>query len=89
MNKFDQICSELVNLQARKNIDYGNSFSENVQEYGLIAAVIPIANKTNRIKQLVKQDAKVKAESLRDSLVDLACYAIMAIEEVDKLNKGE
>lgn len=89
MNKFDQICSELVNLQARKNIDYGNSFSENVQEFGLIASVIPITNKTNRIKQLVKQDAKVKTESLRDSLVDLACYAIMAIEEVDKLNKGE
>lgn len=89
MNNFDQICSELVNLQARKNIDYDNSFSENVEEFGLIAAVIPITNKTNRIKQLVKQDAKVKTESLRDSLVDLACYAIMAIEEVDKLNKGE
>lgn len=86
-SSFESICSELIELQNRKNQDYGNSFSENVSEFGMVAAIIPITNKTNRLKQLTKQEAQVKSESIRDTLVDLACYAIMALQEVDKLNK--
>lgn len=85
---FKQICSELSELQEKKNADYGNSFSENVHEFGLLAAIIPITNKTNRLKQLVKVgSAEIKEESIKDTLTDLACYAIMALQEIDNLNK--
>lgn len=87
MSSFKSICTELIELQNKKNKDYGNSFSENVSEFGMVAAIIPIANKTNRLKQLTKQEAQIKTESVRDTLIDLACYAIMALQELDNLNK--
>ncbi|MFT3994808.1 MAG: nucleotide modification associated domain-containing protein [Dysgonomonas sp.] len=81
-NKFESICNELITLQKAKNTDYGDSFSKSVQEFGLTAALIPITNKVNRLKQLVKSDeAQVKDESIDDTLKDLACYAIMTLAE--------
>lgn len=81
-SKFELICSELIALQKAKNADYGNSFSESVEEFGLTAALIPITNKVNRLKQLMKSDAaQVKDESIDDTLRDLACYAIMTLAE--------
>ena len=81
-SKFESICKELITLQKAKNADYGNSFSKSVQKFGLTAALIPITNKVNRLNQLVKSDsAKVKDESVDDTLRDLACYAIMTLVE--------
>lgn len=81
-NKFESICNELVTLQKAKNADYGNSFSKSVKEFGLTAALIPITNKVNRLKQLIQSDsAQVKDESIDDTLKDLACYAIMTLAE--------
>lgn len=84
-NKFESICNELVALQKAKNADYGDSFSQSVKEFGLTAALIPITNKVNRLKQLINSDsAEVKNESINDTLKDLACYAIMTLSEIEK-----
>lgn len=81
-SKFESICNELVTLQKAKNADYGDSFSNSVKEFGLTAALIPITNKVNRLKQLLQSDsAQVKDESIDDTLKDLACYAIMTLAE--------
>lgn len=81
-NKFESICNELVTLQKAKNADYGDSFSKSVKEFGLTAALIPLTNKVNRLKQLIQSDsAQVKDESIDDTLKDLACYAIMTLAE--------
>lgn len=81
-SKFESICDELVTLQKAKNADYGDSFSNSVKEFGLTAALIPITNKVNRLKQLLQSDsAQVKDESIDDTLKDLACYAIMTLAE--------
>jgi hypothetical protein len=37
-----------------------------------------------RLKQLIKQEAQVKDESIRDTVLDLANYAIMTVMELDK-----
>ncbi len=89
-NKFESICNELVALQKAKNIDYGDSFSKSVKEFGLTAALIPITNKVNRLKQLIQSDsAQVKDESIDDTLKDLACYAIMTLAERNKDTEDE
>lgn len=81
-SKFESICKELITLQEAKNADYGNSFTKSVQEFGLTAALIPITNKVNRLKQLINSDsAKVKDESVDDTLKDLACYVTMTLAE--------
>jgi len=80
----DRICSELTDTYIRKNNDYGNSFGESFDEWGLIAGVVRMDDKMRRLKQLIKGNpAQVKDESIRDTLMDLANYSIMAVMEMD------
>lgn len=84
-DNFKSICNELIDLQSKKNADYGDSFMKSMDEFGMTAALIPITNKVNRLKQLVlKGDAQIKSESIDDTLRDLACYAIMTIINLKK-----
>lgn len=82
-----QLLDEIHDTYIRKNADYGNSFEEQFNEYGLLSAIIRFDDKIRRLKQLNKHEAKVKDESIRDSALDLANYAIMTVMELDKLSK--
>lgn len=82
-----KILDEIYDTYKRKNADYGNSFGEQFIEYGLLSAVIRLDDKMRRLKQLLKNEAQVKDESIRDTLLDLANYAIMTIMELDKKNE--
>lgn len=79
-----KICEELTALYARKNADYGDSFGKGFREYGMIMPIIRLEDKLNRLKSLIKQEAQVKDESVRDTLMDFANYAIMTLIELDK-----
>lgn len=84
-----EICEELNKLYERKNHDYGDSFHETFLEEGFAMARIRLADKFSRFKTLSKsEEKKVKDESIRDTLMDLANYAIMTIMEIDR-NKKE
>lgn len=78
------ICAELNELYKDKNADYGDSFHESFKEDGLTMVRIRLGDKFNRFKTLSKgAEQKVDNESIRDTLLDLANYAIMAIMELD------
>ena len=81
---FDGILDELKDLHARKNNDYGNAAHESYKEFGLVSYVIRLNDKLNRLKTLTKPgtDVAVNDESIEDTLMDLAAYAIMAIESL-------
>lgn len=76
------ICRELNNLYERKNADYGDSFGKSFAEYGLAAPCMRLEDKLNRLKSLRKKEAKVKDESIEDTLLDIANYAIMSVIEL-------
>lgn len=83
--KFKDITDEMNALYERKNHDYGNSFSETFRKLGIISAATRMLDKMNRIVSLVTKDQqKVNDESLRDTLIDIANYAVMTIMEIDK-----
>lgn len=81
---------ELLQTFVDKNADYGNSFESSLEEYGLIAALIRMDDKMGRLRTLIKSSminyildngsdgAKVKDESISDTLRDLSNYALMA-----------
>lgn len=73
-NAHDELLQTFVN----KNADYGNSFESSLEEYGLIAALIRMNDKMGRLHTLIKSEAKVKDESISDTLRDLSNYALMA-----------
>ena len=75
-------------MYADKNHDYGNSFGETYEKYGNISAVVRISDKMNRIEQLVQTDEqKVKDESLKDSILDMANYLIMWAMELGEYHE--
>lgn len=76
-----EICEEIHKLYEIKNHDYGDSFGKGFREYGLIMPVIRLEDKLNRLKQLVNREGLVKDESVDDTLIDLANYAIMTVLE--------
>ena len=81
--RFISVLQELSDLYHRKNHDYGDSFRKSLAEFGLVAAVVRMSDKMERIKTLSKgEKAEITDEKIRDSLVDLANYAIMAIMEL-------
>lgn len=80
------ICNELHALYARKNADYGDSFHLLYLQEGVAASRIRLGDKYNRFVALTRigQEAQVKDENIRDTLLDLANYAIMTIIEMDR-----
>lgn len=80
------ICKELTDLYESKNTKYGNSFETTFEEYGPTALLVRLDDKTNRAKTLLNNDTMDPGdESVRDTLLDLANYAIMGIMELDKI----
>lgn len=82
---FSQITKKMAETYAAKNHDYGNAFSKSYDEFGIISAVVRMNDKMERTKSLIKmpQDQiQVKGESLQDTLLDLANYAVMTLVEL-------
>lgn len=86
VDRFEAITKKMHNIFRKKNHDYGNSFEQSLNEEGLAASRIRMGDKWNRYKTLSKprMDAQVNDESLRDTLLDLANYAIMTVMWLDK-----
>lgn len=87
VERFREITQNLADLYEKKNANYGNSFEKLFQELGPIAGLVPLHNKLDRITNLVK-GGKNDFESLEDSLVDLANYAIMNLIELEKRSEN-
>ena len=80
------ICDELTALYERKNADYGDSFHISYLEEGMAMPRIRLGDKFNRFKTLTHNLGvrMVNDESIRDTLIDLANYALMTIIEIDR-----
>ena len=86
-DRFKEITDKMFETFKAKNHDYGSSFSNLFKECGMTYAYGHMAEKLERVKSLMKDDAKVKGESMKDSLYDLANYAILTIMELEKKEK--
>lgn len=77
--EFRDITNSLTKIYQAKNQDYGNSFEKSLYKFGLVASIIRLSDKMNRIESLSQKKAKVESESIEDTLLDLANYAIMTV----------
>ena len=79
------LCNALNELYAKKNQDYGDAFHQTFIEEGMAMSRIRLTDKLNRFKKLSHgADQKVKDESIKDTLMDLANYALMTILEIEE-----
>jgi len=85
------VCESMTDLYERKNHDYGDSFMQMRKEYP-DAILIRVYDKYSRLKTLLGgSEAKVKDESIKDTIFDLANYCIMELVEmeIEDGNKAE
>ena len=68
-----------------KNKDYGNSFERTHKEIGERASLGRIADKFYRLQNIILNDEQhVEDETVKDTLIDMANYAIMFAMELEE-----
>lgn len=85
LEQFLRLQKETAEIFARKNHDYGDSFAK----YGPIGVLVRIGDKIERAVTLEKRGINLVDESVRDTLVDLSNYALMAAMLLDEDNGEE
>ena len=83
-SRFRFITEEMVTLYSKKNADYGDAFTQSLDEDGLLVSKIRLKDKLNRFAKLIENDALVNDESMRDTLIDMANYAVMTMMWLDE-----
>lgn len=80
-----RVCYELNALYDKKNRDYGDSFHTTFVKGGMLVAWLRIHDKFARFEKIVIENEapNIASETVRDTLIDLANYAIMTLMEMD------
>ncbi|VVB77271.1 Uncharacterised protein [uncultured archaeon] len=69
----DEVIAESYDIGVRKNTDYG---SGNILKFGVIGLIVRETDKMERIKNLLKNEASFKKETVEDTLMDMINYAV-------------
>ena len=78
-----ELCDDIHRLYVDKNTDYGDSFQK-VRAKIPNAILVRLNDKLNRLESLMEKDEeerKVKSESIDDTLMDIANYALLEMVE--------
>lgn len=94
MNKIEKhkaLCDELHDTYERKNHDYGDSFGKSFEKYGITAAMVRMEDKWNRLENLSSKKVfpLISNESIKDTLLDLANYALMTYMELQLIDDAD
>ena len=79
---YERVLAELGQIYEAKNHDYGDSFAKIYAKYGLQSTVIRLWDKLLRLETLSERTAKVEDETIEDTLMDIANYAVMTVMEM-------
>ena len=86
---YDGVIEELSETYVKKNADYGNSFEKTLDKRGLIPAIVRMEEKMERMEKLWETEKTlVDDESIIDTVMDLANYAIMTAMWLKKTVPG-
>lgn len=80
-----EVAGQLKSTLVRKNADYGDAFAKRYRKHGILSAFIRMEDKWLRLENLISgSKQQVNDESIRDTIQDLAGYAILTLIELDK-----
>ena len=88
VKEFTDECVKMIELYAKKNHDYGNSFEQGMNTIGPAYGIGRLYDKMNRIITLMKVKAEITDESIEDTVRDLACYSVMTSCFLDLAKKS-
>lgn len=85
-----KILDEMADTFSKKNSDYGNAFEEILDDFGASYAVGRLKEKLKRLTKLVVSNKQeVKDESIEDTLLDMANYAVLTIMWLQKQEENK
>ena len=79
---YNSLLRKMQDTHARKNADYGDAAYKGYKKYGDYYFLVQLSNKLSRLESLTIGNKKqqVLDESIDDTLLDLANYAVMYLE---------
>ena len=79
---YSQILTRMHKTHERKNHDYGDAAYQGYKKFGPTYFLVQLHNKLSRLESLTAPgtETQVKDESIDDTLLDLANYAVMYLE---------
>lgn len=78
---YKQLIAQLEKTYETKNHDYGNSVGDTYKKFGDVSFLVRITDKFNRINTLYQKDAAKVAESMDDTILDMANYCLLWLIE--------
>lgn len=73
---FDEVCGQMLKTFIKKHKDYGKG---NILDMGELGIAFRISEKFNRIKNLLLTKRIPENETLEESWIDIAVYAVIAV----------
>ena len=83
IERHKELLDNLHTLYVTKNHDYGDSVHDTYLKYGLTSFLVRLEDKLNRARTISQKEQLVKDEKIKDTLLDLANYAILAVLELE------
>ena len=88
IDNYKQLQDDMLNTFIDKDSDYGDSFGKTFDKYGIVSALIRMSDKMNRLDNLASNSNQMKVdESIEDTLLDLANYAMLTYLEIHKFDE--
>ena len=83
-----ELCEKIHEVYIQKNNAYGDSFGRSFADWGIASAAVRISDKVNRFFNLARHpETDHGDESLTDTLMDLANYALMTVIELENIKE--
>jgi len=86
IQKHQELLNTLHEVYIAKNHDYGDSVHDTYNKYGIVSFLVRLEDKLNRARTISSKSQMVEDEKLKDTLLDMANYAILAILELEDNN---
>ena len=83
IQRHQELLNTMHELYVTKNHDYGDSVHDTYLKYGLTSFLVRLEDKLNRARTISQKEQLVKDEKIKDTLLDLANYAILAVLELE------
>ena len=86
IEKHKELLNYLHQMYIAKNHDYGDSVHDTYMKYGITSFLVRLEDKLNRARTISSKSQMVEDEKLKDTLLDMANYAILAVLELEDNN---
>lgn len=86
IEKHKELLDYLHQIYIAKNHDYGDSVHDTYMKYGITSFLVRLEDKLNRARTISSKSQMVEDEKLKDTLLDMANYAILAVLELEDSN---